>query len=219
MAIQTLIFDWDGTLHNTKALYGNAFRCAYQWLVAEGYAPAHDYTDDEVSGYLGMNAKVMWNTFMPQLPQPVKEQASDIIGRHMVDGIRSGKAVLYPGALETLAALKQAGYRLVFLSNCKVAYLDAHREVFELDRYFDGFYCCQQFDFIPKKDIFPHIQADFPGGFLMIGDRYSDLETAYTHHFPAIGCSYGFGTPEEWKNADHVASDVTELPRLVSELN
>lgn len=80
----TLVFDWDGTLHNTLRLYGRAFRATYRELVRSGYAPVRDYSDWEVSTYLGMNAADMWNAFMPQLPQPIKQAASDRIGREMV---------------------------------------------------------------------------------------------------------------------------------------
>lgn len=34
----TLIFDYDGTIHNTIVIYESAFRQCYDWLVREGYA-------------------------------------------------------------------------------------------------------------------------------------------------------------------------------------
>ena len=68
----TLIFDWDGTLHNTLHLYGKAFRRAYEELVRFSCAPPRIYSDREVSIYLGMNAEDMWNAFMPELPQAVR---------------------------------------------------------------------------------------------------------------------------------------------------
>ena len=219
MSIRTLIFDWDGTLHNTKALYGRAFRRAYGWLAEEGYAPKRFYTDEEVAVYLGMSAPVMWKTFMPQLPDEVWQHASQLIGDSMVTEVEAGKAILYPGTEEALETLKREGYRLVFLSNCKEAYLAAHRKTFGLDRWFDGFYCCQTFDFAPKTEIFTHIREVFPGDFCVIGDRASDLAVAEVHGLRSIGCAYGFGTEEELRRADRIASYVRELPALVGELN
>ncbi len=218
MLLNTLIFDWDGTLHNTEALYGRAFRRAYSWLVAEGYAPERHYTDREVSVYLGMSAPVMWNTFMPQLPQAAKEHGSALIGAQMVAEIDAGNAVLYPGATEALTALRAAGYQLVFLSNCKHTYMEAHRRAFGLDRWFHGYYCCQDYDFRPKAGIFPEIRKRFPGGFCVIGDRASDLEVAAVHHLTSIGCAYGFGSPEELASADRIARSPEELPALIKSL-
>lgn len=214
----TLIFDWDGTLHNTKHLYGCAFRIAYRWLVSQSYAPEKTYTDEEVSIYLGLNARDMWNTFMPSLPQHVKETASDLVGREMVAAVLAGKAVLYPGAAKTLTRLKQQGFCLVFLSNCKHAYMEAHRKYFHLDHWFDAFYCCQDYDFAPKELIFPQIREAFPGDFIVIGDRSSDFAVARSHGLLSIGCAYGFGTPEEWGSADVTAWDVRQIPEKILQL-
>ena len=88
-----LLFDFDGTLHNTKHLYGCAFRKGYDMLVAEGFAPEHYYADDDVSKYLGVNAPDMWNSFMPDLPEEMKHKASMRIGEELINGILNGQAV------------------------------------------------------------------------------------------------------------------------------
>ncbi len=217
--IRTLIFDWDGTLHNTEALYGAAFRKAYSYLTDNGYAPPRTYTDREVSVYLGMNVVTMWNTFMPQLPEDVKRTASEIITESEIEDIRGGRAKLYTGARETLETLKRRGYRLVFLSNCKRVYMNAHREFFALDKYFDGFYCCQDYDFKPKREIFSCIKEKYPAEYVLIGDRYSDIEAALEHGAYSIGCSYGFGAAEELEQAYILADDVRELSNIIENLS
>lgn len=216
--IRTLIFDWDGTLHNTAHLYGRAFRSAYRWLVSEGYAPEREYSDEEVSVYLGMNARDMWNRFMPRLPRNVKEQASAMIGRRMVSAVQAGEAELYPGTEEILEQLKGQGFQMVILSNCKREYLEAHRAVFRLDRWFHGFYCSGDFAFAPKKEIFPIIRRRYPERFAVIGDRASDFKVAAVHNLFSIGCAYGFGRPEEWEDADQIAWSVSEIPERIKKL-
>ncbi len=213
---KTLIFDWDGTLHNTKALYGRAFRAAYAWLVANGHAAERDYTDDEVACYLGMNAPDMWQSFMPDLPTPVWQHASALIGKGMIDQIEAGQAVLFTGAVEVLTQLKQAGHNLVFLSNCKRAYMQAHTAAFDLERYFDGFYCCEDYAFAPKTEIFRHIAAAFPGPYCMIGDRSSDLAVGRVWDFPTVACTYGYGTAEEWAAATLRIDDIRQLPERIA---
>lgn len=206
------------TLHDTGRLYGSAFRRAYSWLVSRGWAPERDYRDEEVTCYLGMNAHDMWNRFMPQLLQEIKNRASDIIGREMIARIEAGEAVLYPGTEEILDQLKARGYEMVILSNCKRAYLDAHRRAFALDRWFTGFCCCEDFDFAPKEEIFPAFRPRHPEAYAVIGDRASDLKVAASHGLLSVGCAYGFGSPGELASADRIAQSVKEIPALVAQL-
>ena len=58
----------------------------------------------------------------------------------MIRQIRKHKAVWYPGAEEMLTALKNRGYHLVILSNCKASYREAHWKEFGMERWFDRFY-------------------------------------------------------------------------------
>lgn len=213
-----IIFDYDGTLHDTMYIYGNAFRSTYQWLVTNGQAPERTFKDCEISIWLGYNSQDMWEAFMPSLSRSWKEKASGNIGRLMLEQMEEKKARLYDGALNTLQLLKEQGYGLIFLSNCKEAYMQEHQELFGLDRYFEGFYCCQTYNFIPKKDIFPILAKDFPGKHMIVGDRFSDIEVAVTHQLLSIGCAYGYGKPEELEPAKAVAHDVVQIPELVKNL-
>lgn len=212
----TLIFDYDGTLHNTAHLYGCAFRKAYAMLVEEGYAVERDYRDEDVSHYLGVSAPDMWHQFMPQLPEPLMKRASAMIGQEMIDGVLSGQAILYDGIPETLDTLKAMNYRLVILSNCRHAYMEAHRKALGLDRWFTDYFCAEDYGFIPKEDIFPILRQRCPDdSYLMIGDRSSDFRVGTINGLPTIGCAYGFGTEEELAVCDFVIQTPPELPHFL----
>ena len=212
----TLIFDYDGTLHNTKHLYGCAFRTAYDMLVKEGYAPAHFYRDEDVSKNLGVNAPDMWNSFMPELPKDIMQRASMTIGREMISGIHSGKACLYEGIPEVLDILKRRDMRLLILSNCRHSYMEAHRSQLMLDRWFDDYFCAEDYGFIPKEDIFLHLKEKYPDtSYIMIGDRASDIKVGIANGIKTIGCAYGFGSDEELAPADLVISSPSELPENI----
>lgn len=207
-----IILDYDGTLHNTMHIYKKAFLEAYAWLVGEGRAQGREFADEQISCWLGYNSKEMWNTFMPELEEPLKQRVSAMIGKSMVRRITSGEAVLYPGALEALKLLKEQGFHLIFLSNCKEAYMEANRVCFNLDAYFDAFYCCETYQFLPKGKIISDILRHYPGKYLAAGDRASDYEAAREHGIPFIGCTYGFGTAEELADANLLAQNVLEIP-------
>ena len=134
-----IIFDYDGTLHNSIRIYEPAFKRTYDYLVNNGYAEEKVFKEDEVSRFLGLTARQMWNDFMPSLPEDEKKKCSSIIGEAMIQYIDEGQAELYDGTIETLVKLNELGYKLIFLSNCKVSYMKKHIEIFRLDKYFIDF--------------------------------------------------------------------------------
>ncbi|MBR2521427.1 MAG: HAD family hydrolase [Oscillospiraceae bacterium] len=215
----TLIFDWDGTLHNTLSLYGNAFRTAYDYLIKEGLAEPRVYTDLDVSVYLGMNAPDMWHKFMPELPEDIMKSADAIVGREMVSAVDRGSAKLFDGALDMLDTLKRRGHTLLFLSNCTHAYQEAHRKHFDLDKRFSHMFCCEDYGNIPKEDIFRYISSMYEGPYVMIGDRASDIKVAEVNGIMSIGCTYGFGTEGELAGADLLAASCPDIIRCVEELS
>ena len=63
--IKTVIFDYDGTLHNSTRIYADAFRQVYDRMVYDGVAPKRQFTDDEITIWLGYSAQDMWQA-LPQ---------------------------------------------------------------------------------------------------------------------------------------------------------
>lgn len=173
--IKTIIFDYDGTIHQTLGIYEPAFRETYQWLTEQKVSEEQKIASSKIAGWLGLNSKEMWDTFMPELDQKYKDQASKMVGERMIEQVRKHKAVWYPGAEKMLTTLKNQGYYLVVLSNCKTAYRKAHWEEFGMKRWFERFYDCESYGFRPKTEIVQDIIREYPGPYLVIGDRKQDL--------------------------------------------
>ena len=87
MMTKTIIFDYDGTIHHTLGIYEPAFRETYQWLTEQKVTEEREIGSVEIAGWLGLNSKEMWNTFLPELDQSYKEQASTMVGS-VVSGSR-----------------------------------------------------------------------------------------------------------------------------------
>ena len=215
----SLIFDYDGTVHNSILTYAPAFRYTMKWLSDSGYTAHREYTDKEISYWLGFNSTDMWAQFHPELDPEIREKARIMLGRDMARRIDSGEGALYDGAEQMLTELKEKSYSLFFLSNCRFHYLERHRRVFELDRWFDFFYCCEAFDFMPKYEISRKIAPKHKGNFIVIGDRFHDIETAVKNGLPSIGCGYGFGSREELAEADVIVDRIQDIPEAVELLH
>jgi phosphoglycolate phosphatase len=209
--IKTIVFDYDGTLHNSIKVYAPAFTKAYQYLVENGFAEKRSWSEEEISYWLGFNSQEMWNAFMPDLSLEAKELCSRIIGEEMKKLVEEGSSNLYDGAIEILDYLKKKGYHLVFLSNCKLYYRDAHKKTFALDRYFEDMVCSEEHNFIPKYEILSRIKSKYPEKLVIVGDRAQDIEAGIKNDIFTIGCTYGYALQDELKDADMLIHDIIEL--------
>ena len=217
--IQTAVFDWDGTLHNTIHIYGDAIRQTCDYLAAMGYKVPAKTDNNTLSGYLGVNPRDMWHDFAPWLDSAAVHAAVDYAGKKLIETVEQGHASLYPGALQTLKQVQAEGIHTVFLSNCTRDYMLCFTRQFKLDEYFDAMYCCEDYNYIPKEDIFTRIMERFQGQYVVIGDRSSDLKCAFKHGTHSIGCTYGFGSEGELDKAELKASNVTQIPALINALS
>ena len=138
-----------------------------------------------------------------------------IVQEGMLEGIRLNRGGLYEGIPRLLEKLKAAGHVLLILSNCTIKYRDAHWKAYGLDRWFSEFYCSEAFGGIPKEEIFKTLSKEYPGEYLMIGDRHSDMKVGYEHGFGTVACDYGYGSQKELETADYHAKSVQELEELL----
>ena len=128
-----IIFDYDGTLHNSIKIYKPAFIKAYNYLVSKDYAEEREFKEEEISKFLGLSAKDMWNTFMPDLPKSEKEKCSSIIGESMIEYIDEGKAELYDGVIDVLNKLSAIELYILSLYLIFILYTKINRlSIFEI---------------------------------------------------------------------------------------
>jgi len=213
--IQTIIFDYDGTLHDSTANYIAAFKMAYNYLIENKKAVPRDWKDEEITKWLGYSSKDMWENFMPNLDAEHQATASKIIGETFLKKVLAKEVTLYTGALETLGYLRDKGYQLIFLSNCSEKYMNAHQHAFQLNQYFEKMYCTETFDYNAKFEIFELVKKQYKENFLVVGNRIQDFEIGHYHNLVSIGCNYGFGSEEELQQSDLRINNIQELQEIL----
>ena len=88
-------------------------------------------------------------------------------------------------------------------------------EAFNLNKYFIDFYCSENFNFIPKYEIFECIKKKYQGDFIVIGDRFVDIELAKRYNLFSIGCGYGYGNYNELKDADYIIDNFKDIISII----
>lgn len=211
----TIIFDFDGTLHDSMYIYRVALNRGYQLLVDRGQAKPRVLTDEDMTGNIGLTSQEAWTRMCPEIPWSISQHAAAKVGAIMDELIDDGTARLFPGVADMLRQVRDAGHTLVFLSNCRNAYRDAVRRAFGFDEYFTAYYTSEQFGGIPKEQIFETIRLEVPGPYIVVGDRDKDLAVALEHDLPCIGCLYGYGSLDELHDATYLADDPSDIPSLI----
>lgn len=236
----TIIFDYDGTLHETMRIYAPAVFDTVRWLKEDCRISVEEPSKARIQSWLGMNTSDMWNSFLPELAPELKKTAAARIGGGMLLRLQEGYAAWYDGAKEALDALVASDMEMAILSNCGNSYARAQWDAFGMERWFTAFFPCEAWNHAPKDEILPDIARDYEAAFartpvrrgappekespieersfLVVGDRDSDLAAARSIGAPFIGCAYGYGSKEELTGADLQIRSIRDLPDAVREI-
>lgn len=214
----TIFFDYDGTLHDTMLLYGPAFRKGYDSLVRAGWAKPRQFDDEWIARWLGWTIPDMWAAFMPNLPDAVWRGASHEIGAEMDRLLEAGAAGLYAGIPEALDALCAAGYDLAILSNSARKYRDTHRAHFNLDQWFSAYHVAEDYPGLAKWEYLRLALAEHSAPYVLVGDRFHDIEAAVRNNIPSVGCLWGCGERSELDQATVRLAKPEEIPAAIKNL-
>lgn len=213
-----LIFDHDGTLHNSMFVFGPAMQKGVKWLEEQGYGKIEKFSYERLEKLLGFVAYDIWKSLKYDLSDEAIEKVSAFVNLEMRKGLNEGKAKWYDGASRMLDKLKSMGYKMVILSNCDKALASFYWDYFNMQNWFEKFYDSESYDNKQKSEIIKEIIKERKSEAIMIGDRYIDHESAKSVNIPFIGCIYGFCADGELDGADEIAESVESIPDLVEKI-
>ncbi len=127
---------------------------------------------------------------------------------------------VYPGVIELLDALKNAGKRMYVATTKPTGFSERIAEHFGFAQYFDMVSGSSLTADNTKYDVIENARkacgADMSDA-VMIGDKAHDVEGAHKHGIPCVGVTWGFAAPSELEDAgaDYIVNTAEELQRLL----
>lgn len=209
--LESLIFDIDGTLWDSRALVAEGYNIQ---LRAEGLG--HLCMDAEVLRPLfGKTMTDIADVILAEIPLPERyalmERCMDTENRYLAENeCRIG----YEGVKETLEVLAK-DYRLFIVSNAQCGYPELCMEKLGLTHLMEGHLCYGDTGTEKGETILELMRRHNITSAAYIGDTQGDYEATQVADIPFIWAAYGFGDPA---GAAGRITDIRQLPATLQAL-
>ena len=196
MKFESIIFDVDGTLWDSRALLAQAYNAQLQ---AEGIQGLH-VTAEILKPLFGKPMdKLADGLFEGVVPAPERYRLMDRCITRM-DAFMEEKAgphMGYPELLSTMEKLKE-NHRLFIVSNGQKGYPQMAANKLGLTHLMDGYLSWGDTGKSKGQTILQLMQTHGIENAVYIGDTQGDLEACREAGIPFVFTSFGFGQPESW---------------------
>ena len=207
--IRAVLFDWDGTVADTRPGIFNSVRYAIgQYGIA-------DRPDDELRYFIGPPLYDGFEHVFGVSPELANELTDTYRVYYRDKGIF--ECNVYDGVGDLLRELHDAGVKMAVVSSKPKEFLDRLVEHFGLAEHLDAVVGPAMDNHNSNKTVLVNQALKelmlLPSTVAMIGDRHFDVEGAKAAGVNAVGVLYGYGTEEELcaAGADAVCEQVVDL--------
>jgi phosphoglycolate phosphatase len=206
-------FDLDGTLADTDC----DIRLAWKDSLRDLGLVCPDFDQRFVAG---PPIEEMIKTLFPnEYTNALAAQMRTLFGQHYDhDGFPNTHE--YPGVLDAARALKTRGDHLYIVTNKRYAGALAMARQFGWFDVFEALYTGDMHKDDPaigklrKPELLARVMQEVgasPAQSVMVGDTQNDFEAAAKNGIESIGVTWGYGKPEELRQASRLISNPTEL--------
>lgn len=182
------IFDWDGTLSDSKAKITKAMQLAAKDL---GWVPLDDHLIHNIIG-LGLPEAI--HRLYPDVSVADRQRLRDAYAAHFLMLDEARPSDFFPGVADTLHYLKAQGHTLTIATGKSRKGLDRIFGVLGLSDFFHATRCADETASKPDPLMLHELLLEFGVGAedaVMIGDTEYDMEMAKNIAMPRIAVSYG----------------------------
>lgn len=233
---EVVLFDLDDTLHDDTYAFTSAaeevareialehgvdalaLKRAY---IAEAEGFWHRLTPEQLQTRLSGIRATMWDAALRRVGIDDRDVASSSAARY--NEYRKKYFAVFPGALETLRALRARGLRLGILTN---GFSETHREkiaLLQIGEFFDAIFIADEVGMIkPDPLLFAHACTTLgsaPSRSAMVGDRYErDVRGALEAGLYAVWLNIrGETLPPGVPPPDAICATIGEVPKLLTQ--
>ena len=194
MNCESLIFDIDGTLWDSRALVAEGYNIQlgreglqHLFVNAEILKPLFGKTMTEI-------ADVLLASIAPEERYGLMERCMATENEYL---FTNPCQIGYPGVRETLEKLAKK-YRLFIVSNSQCGYPELCMEKLGLTDYIEGHLCFGDTGTSKGQTILTLMKKHNIRSAVYIGDTQGDREACLEAEVPFIFCTYGLGLAESW---------------------
>lgn len=215
METKVIIFDFDGTLCDTRSNIIVAFRATMERLGLE-------MRDEATCGAtIGLTLRDGFKSMYPTLDDVAIDNCVDTYRQIFAERREELMPELFPGVKATLEELHKRGHRMTIASSRLTDSLLLFMRHHAIDHYFE--YVVGSDSVTNHK---PHPEPALktlaelkiePSEAIMVGDMPVDIAMAHNASIRAVGVSFGNATHEELAEAkaDWIIDDITKLLEII----
>ena len=192
MKFESLIFDIDGTLWDSRALVAEGYNIQLKkeglehlCVTAEDLKPLFGKVMTEI-------ADAILASIDPSDRYDLMERCMETENKYLFE---NECKIGYPGILETVKELAKK-YRLFIVSNSQCGYPELCMEKLGLTPYIEGHLCFGDTGTSKGKTIRTLMEKHNIENCAYVGDTQGDYEATVEADVPFIWATYGFGTPD-----------------------
>jgi phosphoglycolate phosphatase len=208
MNARAVLLDLDGTLSDSRSGIEACFR---HMLVELGHDPA---TAGDLTWAVGPPIAVSVARLLAQYGDARVDQAIAVY-RAQYSAVAIYDCTVYPGVLDMLAALRDAGHVMCIATSKRRDFAERVIDHLGLRAYLRTVYGAEPGGGLDNKDdLLAHVlthEGFAPTDAVMVGDRVHDIHAARANHVRSIGAAWGYGGRAELEAAG--ADAIAALPR------
>lgn len=194
MTYESLIFDIDGTLWDSRALVAEGYNIQ---LRAEGLSHLC-VTAEDLKPLFGKVMTEIADVILAEIPVPERYALMDRCMATENQYLHDDPCHIgYPGVRETVAALAKK-HRLFIVSNSQCGYPELCIEKLGLSDYITGHMCFGDTGTEKGETIRRLMERYEIQSAVYIGDTQGDKDAAVVAGMPFVFAAYGFGVPDGW---------------------